>query len=83
MLEIHKYVTMRQHISDQLMDQRINQSVKNYVVGRKQWKYNIQKFTWWSKTSFKMGDYSDMGYIFENINYHLILNLKENIVRTH
>lgn len=26
MLKIHKYVTMRQHISDQLMDQRINQN---------------------------------------------------------
>lgn len=26
MLKIHKYVTIRQHISDQLMNQRINQN---------------------------------------------------------
>lgn len=31
MLKIHKYVTIRQHISDQLMNQRINQNENKKV----------------------------------------------------
>lgn len=41
--------------------------IKNYIGIKKQWKHNIPKFTWWSKTSSKKDNYSDRATFLKNL----------------